>query len=237
MNAPVEYLYQTYEDVDMAIDEVCKERSIVLANYIYKAAVQKACDKIKIQEDIQQNVQNQFSDILNGESYKISINYKSRPDPFINVLQQMLLDSNYGYINSYMLFGEKYNPDDNLAVQKEYIRNELEIIRRQMESGMYFEIKNFWVNTQYQVKSIIMELLSSITLSNGQKLADKINNFEYSLFDDSLIQVFIPLNRGYTDWNTCQAVQRINQYFRPNDIDNKLVIDGDFLKKLFDVYN
>jgi hypothetical protein len=48
------------------------------------------------------------------------------------------------------------------------------------------------------------------------------------------LEVFVPLKKGFWDWNTVQAVWRINTEFRPEQIDLQWTVDGAFLKYIFE---
>jgi len=229
---PSQHLDQDIDQVYKAIDKECRKWAIDLSVYKYKAVVQAACEDIKTPEEIQE-VQKRFSEIMDGKNLNFAINYKGAPDPFIHVLQEILFNSGYGYINC-ILIGTRYNPDDSPESQRKYIKKELEILRDLIEKENFPEIEKLSVNSMYPIKSVVMELLCAITLSGGEKLADKIQTVESSSFKNGLIKVFIPLKRGYMDWDTAQTILRINHDLRPSE--NQWVIDRRFLEALFKVY-
>jgi hypothetical protein len=130
-----------------------------------------------------------------------------------------------------------FNPEDTAEKRKEYIKDELENIRDQLESEMYMEIDVLKINKKYNIKPMVEELLESITFFDGKKLKDKIKEITYEeLKNDALMEVSIPLKRGYMDWNTSQAVWRINQDLRPDEFIMQWTIDKDFLESLIEVY-
>lgn len=204
----------------------------------YKAAVQKACNEINMPETVQKKVQARFKKIIEGKSIDVSLNYDGEADPFITILQEMMIKSGYGGIESGILMGEFYNPDAASEELKEYISDELENLLDEIESKMYHEIKKLRVNKKYSIHSIIKKLLTTISFTDGAKLASKIKSVEYMEFDnDALMEVFIPLKRGYMDRYTEQAVWKINQDLRPDEFMTQCVIDRDFLEALLEAYS
>ena len=203
----------------------------------YKSIIQKICGKIKIPKKIQEKVQKRFKEIIDGINYNILIDYDCEKDPFIIVLQEIMLESGYGEINSGMFIGEYYDLYYSNVKRKKYIKDELETLRNQLESQMYLEIDNLKINKKYYIQRIVEKLLKEITFCNGLKLSEKIKSIECVNFNhDALMEVFIPLRRGYMDWNTSQAVWRINQDIRPNEYILEWTVDRYFLEALFEAY-
>jgi hypothetical protein len=235
-DAPVEYLYQDFKTVDMKIKEEAMKKNINIEDYIFHFIVQNICNIIyDYRVDIKQNIQELLLAIWNGKkNYEISVNYKDGPDHFINLLQEMIRKG-YEDINYYMLLGKNYNPDDSIEAQRQYIKDQLEILRDKF--SLIPKISSLHVNSKYPIKSIVMELLStSLSFSNGQKFADKIDLLESSSFSDGLIKVFFPRERGFIDWNTFQSVLRINQNLRPNEPSMQKTIDRVFMEDLIQNY-
>jgi hypothetical protein len=203
------------------------------------AAVRVACDAMKMPESVREKARARFTEIMHNKPYEISISYDGEKDPFIAALQEMLLKSGYGSIKSGMLIGEYYNPEAGTEERKQYIKNELESLRDQLESEMYLEIDILRVNGKYPAaKPMAEELLQTITFLDGRKLAEKFKSVEFSpLENDALLEVFIPLKRGYMDWNTSQAVWRVNQDLRPAEFMLQWTIDKDFLEALIEAYS
>jgi hypothetical protein len=80
-------------------------------------------------------------------------------------------------------------------------------------------------------------MLNAIQFFDGGSLADKIKAVESASFDnDAILEAVIPLRRGYMDWNTIQAVFRINQDLRPDEFWLHWSVDRDFLEFLFEGY-
>lgn len=204
----------------------------------HKAAVQKASEAMKMPEKVREQVNAKFEEIMGGKNYDISISYEGEKDPFIAVLQEMMLKSSYGEIKSGMLIGEYYNPEATPEERKEYIKGELETLRDQLESEMYLEIDILRVNEKYPIRPMLEELLTTVNFFNDHKITEKIRSVEFTAFEnDALMEVFIPLKRGYMDWNTSQAVWRINQDLRPDEFMLQWTIDRDFLDALVEAYS
>jgi len=222
------------------ISERSREIGIIKAvpEIDHNATVHKACDAMKMPEKVRAQVQNRFTEIMNGKTYDISISYEGEKDPFVAVLQEMLLKSGYGEIKAGMLIGEYYDPEAEAEERKEYIKGELETLRDQLESEMYPEIDILQVNDKYPIRPMVEELLTTVAFFDGHKLNEKIKSIEFTTFaNDALMEVFIPLKRGYMDWNTSQAVWRINQDLRPDEFMLQWTVDKDFLEALIEAYS
>jgi len=198
------------------------------------SVVNKVCNTMKMTKAEQEKALAKFTEIMNGKQYDIAVSYEGEKDPFIMVLQEMMLESGYGEIEAGMLIGEYYNPEADIESRRQYITEELEAICDRIESEMYLEIDVLRVNDKYKkIKPMVDKLLHTITFYNGRKLASKINLVKYMpLDDDAMFEIFIPLMRGYMDWNTSQAVWRINQDLRPDEFMVQWTVDKDFLEAL-----
>ena len=199
--------------------------------------VTQACQAMKMPDKVIEKVQEKIAKIIAGEPYDISISYEGEKDPFIAVVQELMLKSNYGDIAAGMLVGELYNAEDTPEKRKQFIKDELENIRDQLESEMYLEIETLKVNSVYNAKPMVEELLDTITFFDSKKLREKIHTVSYgSLATGALFEVTIPLKRGYMDWNTSQAVWRINQDIRPDEFIMQWTIDKEFIESLVEAY-
>ena len=222
------------------IVERAKEINVIkiLPAVDHAETVRKSCEAMKMPEKIREKVQEKFKEIIGGKNYDISISYEGEKDPFIAVLQEMLLKSGYGDIKSGMLIGEYYNPEATPEERKEYIKGELETLRDQLESEMYMEIDILRVNEKYPIRPMVEELLTTVAFFDGHKIAEKIKSVEFTTFNnEALMEIFIPLKRGYMDWNTSQAVWRINQDLRPDEFMLQWTVDKDFLEALIETYS
>lgn len=200
-------------------------------------AVRMACATMKMPDKIVEKVNEKIKKIISGEPYDISISYEGEKDPFIAVIQEMMLKSNYGDIRAGMTVGELYSSDDTPEKRKQFIKEELENIRDQLESEMYLEIDLLKVNDTHNVKPMVEELLDTVVFFDSKKLREKIKAVQYlPLSSGALFEVMIPLKRGYMDWNTSQAVWRINQDIRPDEFIMQWTIDKEFIEALIETY-
>ena len=134
-------------------------------------------------------------------------------------LQELIIDDYYD---------SKATPEE----YKYFIRYELENLCNQLEAKFYFEIDILRINKNSPFLLMIKELLSKTMLYSGTKLTEKIKSIEYSDINASIMEIIIPLKMGYMDWNTAQAVWRINQDLRPGVEILELTIDKLFLEVL-----
>ncbi len=223
-----EYIYFKYKECG-----ILKERITVE----YTKAVELATSRMKMPDKVAAKVKDQFKDIMAGKNYDISISYEGKPDPFLATIQEMMLKSNYGDINAGMALGELYEADEPIEKRKEYIKNELEGIRDQIESEMYLEVESLKVNKKYNARPMVEELIETVTLLDNHKLKEKIQAILFEeLKSDALMEVFVPLKRGFMDWNTSQAVWRINQDIRPDEFTMQWTIDQEFIEALVNSY-
>jgi hypothetical protein len=227
-NSLREFIYEKYKEIGVLQEPKAVD---------YKVAVTQACEAMKMPEKVKQTVQERFEKISKGENYDISISYEGEKDPFIATIQEMMLKSGYGDIKAGMLMGEYADPEDTTEKKKDYVKNELENIRDQLESEMYMDVEQLKVNNKFNAKPMVEELLEKTTFFDGKRLKEKIKEVDYAdLNSDALFEVFVPLKRGYMDWNTSQAVWRINQDIRPDEFIMQWTIDKDFLEALIQSY-
>jgi len=225
-----------YKTLHEYIMERAKEIGIVKmpAKININAAVVKICEKLRLPQTARINALAMFIKIAYGKPYEISINYEGNEDSFIMVLQEMMLESGCGGIESGMFLGEYYDFKDSEEYRRWCIRYDLESLRDQIEKKMFFEINTLRVNNKFpEAKPMVRELLHSVTFLNGYKLADKIRAVDFApLNSDALFEVFIPLKRGYMDWNTSQAIRRINQNLRPDDYIFQWTVDEEIMEEI-----
>lgn len=228
-NSLREYIYQRYKEMG-----VLQERKKV----DYRQAVINACEKMKMPEKVKNKVEQQFKEIVeSNKNYDISISYEGKPDPFLATVQEIMLKTGLGDINAGMILGELYDTDEPIEKRKEYIKNELEGIRDQIESEMYMEVEILKVNKKHNIKPMVEELIGAIDFLSGGKLKEKIKEIRFEdIKNEALFEVFVPLKRGFMDWNTSQAVWRINQDLRPEEFTMQWTIDREFIEALVEEY-
>jgi len=210
----------------------------ILPEIKYKDAVNKACNEMELSKTARKKAQAKFKKIFEGESIDVTIDYYGNPDPFIAVLQEMMIKSGYGDIEKSILIGEFYEPFETTKELKEYIAEELENLRKEIEAGMHHEIIKLSVNNKYSISSLVDELLAEIKFLNGESMASIIKFVEYTeeIENDALMEVFIPIKRGFFDYNTMGAIYRINEDLRPHIFMEQGCIDRLFLEELIEVY-
>ncbi|MFA5928579.1 MAG: hypothetical protein WC838_04700 [Candidatus Margulisiibacteriota bacterium] len=203
-----------------------------------------------------------FKDILGGKARKVSINYNGEPDMSLMVLQEMLVRSGVGSVLDGMPFEVtkasfsvndlqqrekviKMNLQDKVDVptseldkQNEAVLLEnLKKIRDYFDKNMIQRIKTLKLNLRYGSEEKLRELAETLKLVSGTSLAARIADIE-PLYTSSnrIFEVFLPLERGYLDWNTAQAIWRINQQLRPGDKANEWTLDKAVLEKIIKGY-
>jgi hypothetical protein len=192
---------------------------------------------LKMPDTIEKKVAAQMEKILDGDSIDIAINYEGKPDPFWAVFQELLLRSGYGNIRSGMAVGENISSNDTPEEKKKHTLEALESIRDQIESEMYLEVKLLRVNSRYIDEDTFEGVLGEVKFYDGKELKEKLQSVQYiEIKTNSIFEVYIPLKRGYVDWNTSQAIWRINQEIRPEDYLKQWTIDAEFLKSVLEVF-
>ncbi|MBU0579845.1 MAG: hypothetical protein KKA19_01600, partial [Candidatus Margulisbacteria bacterium] len=192
---------------------------------------------LKIPADLQKKVIKRFNNILEGEAVDIAISYEGKPDPFWAVFQEMLIRSGYGNIRSGMAMGENISPEDSMEEKNKKVKEALENIRDQIESEMYLEVKLLRVNSVYFTEKEFDGILQQLKFYDETNLKDRIASIQYiEIKGNRSMEVYIPLKRGYIDWNTSQAIWRINQELRPEDYLKQWSIDKIFLEALYEAY-
>jgi len=203
--------------------------------------IHKACTALEITLNKEKRVLDKFEEIARGKNYNVLSGFNGKKQ-FYNVLQEMLIKSEYGNIQAGTEIGDYYCLDDSEYERKKYIRDELEDICLQIESCMRHPMMyTLYVNIRYPIRHIVEECLNSIKFNDGMTLAQKVKSIEYTVFEtDSLelMRVSVPTYYGnLNDWNTSQAVWRINQDLRPDDFFKQWTIDRYFMEELFEKYN
>jgi len=210
----------------------------VLPNIDEYKAVKKACEALNLPASVQKKVRSEVKRIIDGKTIVASIteNFDGDADPFLTVLQEMMINSGYGGIESPILLGEFYEPYATSEEIKEYIKSELENLRDKIEGGMLDEITK--LNVSYQIRYFVDELLAQVKFSNEESLSSKVKAIEYNMEteNDAFMEVFVPIKRGFMDSNTALAVSQINQNIRPNEWEQWLIIDRFFLYELIEAY-
>lgn len=224
----LEYIYARYREIG-----ILKERPVIE----YIPIVEELSTSLDMKEEERLLVYGRFQEIMeNSVEYDISISYEGEPDPFITIIQEIMLKTGLGDLMAGLDLGELYDPEEPIEQRIKYIKDELEGIRNRIESEMYLDIELLQINNQYGITSFIEDCLENIWFLDNTLLKDKIKNVESVDFEDMpVMRAYISLKKGYMDWNTAQAVWRINQELRPEEFITLWTIDRDFLECLFEI--
>ncbi|MFC1478268.1 hypothetical protein ACFL57_02280 [Candidatus Margulisiibacteriota bacterium] len=227
-----------------------------------KEAVNMAMEETYIPYSQKEAVQNWFKNILNGKSVEVSINYNDEPDPPLMVLQEMMVRSGVGNVMDGMfldvqktLFSVKelqqhekiieMKIKDKVAVplseqdkqKKADLVEQINKLKEYIEQRSILRIKNLKINIQYGTEDDVREIVNSVTLDSGAALADKIYSYEEATLNSKRVfEVYLPLERGYFDWNTVQAIWRINKQLRPLDNNKEWLLDKEVLETIIKGY-
>ncbi|MFC1518067.1 hypothetical protein ACFL5G_05895 [Candidatus Margulisiibacteriota bacterium] len=193
---------------------------------------------IKLPMNLTKKVFDRYNQIISGQdSMDIAISYEGKPDPFWVIFQELLIRSGLGNIRSGMALGENINMKDSLEEKKKKSKEALENIRDQIESEMYLDVKLLRVNAEYLEQKIFDEVLGQVKFFDDSPLKEKINSVQFIGFKTKrIMEAYISLKRGFVDWNTSQAIWRINQEIRSDDYLKQWTIDAELLKTVFDAY-
>jgi len=117
------------------------------------------------------------------------------------------------------------------------LRDQLIKLKDRLDNREFLRIKNLKFNLRFGDESRVKEIAESIPLASGLSLAHKIQGYEATMLPPQRVfEVFVPLERGYFDWNTVQAIWRINQSIRPTDHKNEWTLDRVVLEKIIKGY-
>jgi hypothetical protein len=173
-----------------------------------------------------------WMDILEGTPLDLIVSYESERDPFLELLQDLLLKTGLGSIGQPIEAGECFPATGTEAERSSFIVEELENLRDQIESEMYLVIGLLEVNERLD-RILTEEALGEVRFSDGSPLADKIKEVRYAASpSDSLYRIHVPLYPGMMDWATSQAVWRANAEIRPDEFIMQWTIDELFLEVL-----
>ncbi|MFH1429801.1 MAG: hypothetical protein ABIH39_08695, partial [Candidatus Margulisiibacteriota bacterium] len=225
-------------------------------------AVNMAIDETYIPYSSQDDVKGWFKAILDGKALIIAIDYPTEPVPALMVLQEMLVRGGVGNIMDGMflevhktMFSVKalqqhekiieMKIKDKTAVplteqdkqKKADLVDQINKLKNYIDERSILRIKNLKVNIHYGTEDDVRHIASTTILDDGFTLADKIYSYEEaSLPSKRVFEVYLPLERGYFDWNTVQAVWRINQQLRPLDNNKEWLLDKTVLEAIIKGY-
>lgn len=183
----------------------------------------------------QKSVKSQFEDILSGKAnYDYNICYDNEPDPFIILIQYLLIDTGLGDID----LPERImisNESDESLYQQDDIKSELESLCEYIDEGIFPEFIS-WLRINRLYYEDVKQLLKKIFLSGGDPLSTKIKKITKENFEGEslLYELYMDTRIGYMDWKTGQAILRINFDLRPFEFLTYYTIDNIFLEYLLD---
>jgi hypothetical protein len=129
---------------------------------------------------------------------------------------------------------------ENLNLQQKISKNELQqyfaSISKHLNDNDFNEIALLKVNENLiESPEDFNRLLDKVVLKDGSLLKNKIRKVSVvAMAQPHLMELFVPLKKGRWDWNTVQAVWRINTDIRPEQVDKQWVVDQEFLQKVFE---
>lgn len=170
--------------------------------------------------------------ILGGTPLDLIVSYEGGRDPFLELLQDLLLKTGMGSLGRPTEAGECFPATGTEAERSSFIVEELESVRDQIESEMYLGIDLLEVNERLD-RDLTEKALAELSFSDGSPLAGRIKEVRYAASPgDSLYRIHVPLYPGMMDWATSQAVWRANTEIRPDEFIMQWTIDGLFLEAL-----
>jgi len=191
-------------------------------------------EELKIPENVRESVANKLKMLKDGkEKLEVAINYDSKPNALIAVIQKLMLMSDYGEIKSGMSLGEDLSEDLTEAQKIQELHKMIAGIKKQISEKMYEKIALIKFNTDYLSEETYQKEFSSIASKGSFDLTPLVKEMKFlPFFEDHMMEVFIPLKKGLWDWNTVQAVWRINQDLRPDESDKQWTVDQTLVEEL-----
>jgi hypothetical protein len=191
---------------------------------------------LKFSDEIKSKVLQKLNAIKNNkEKVDVAINYDAKPHPFIALIQKMMVDSDCGEIKSGMSLGENLSEELPEAQKIQELHKLIAGVKKQISEKMYEKIALIKFNTDYLTEEIYEKEYAGVATGGSFNLESLVKEKKYlPFFENHMMEVFLPLNKGLWDWNTVQAVWRINQDFRPENEEKQWVIDAEFIKRLLE---
>ncbi len=136
-----------------------------------------------------------------------------------------------------MKLGTSIAMDDSVSARKISFNNEVNTMTRLIRDNVFTSIKILKINKRYANGPWARSFLKKMTLYDGKPFISKIGKVSLEDFKPThIFEVFFPLRRGYWDWNTAQAIMRINKQLRPYAFDGQDRIDRFFLEAMAEEY-
>lgn len=167
------------------------------------------------------------------EKLEVAINYDAKPSALIAVIQKLMLMSDYGDIKSGMSLGEDLSEDLAEPQKIQELHKLIAGVKKQISEKMYEKISLIKFNTDYLSEEVFKKEFAAIATKGTFDLTPLVKETKYlPFFEEHMMEVFIPLKKGVWDWNTVQAVWRINQDLRPDESEKQWTIDRVLVEEL-----
>ncbi|MFA5928519.1 MAG: hypothetical protein WC838_04390 [Candidatus Margulisiibacteriota bacterium] len=228
-------------------------------------AVQMAIEETFLPYTQRADVERTIEDILDHcLEQKIAVSTSADlPNPFVTVLQEMLVRGQAGRINDGMAF-EDLSPNPSppslrkafggqrgedgsvipaqagiqvVGVRGKLLKDKILEIKKHFDDGTFQQINELRVNSAYADELTVETILGETILADGVPLSDRIGHVELQAFSENkVMEVFLPISWGYWDWNTVQAIWRINQKIRPYETEKAFILDKLVLQQIVTAY-
>lgn len=191
-------------------------------------------EELKIPENVIESVDGKLKMLKEGkEKLEVAINYDAKPSALIAVIQKLMLMSDYGDIKSGMSLGEDLSEDLAEPQKIQELHKLIAGVKKQISEKMYEKISLIKFNTDYLSEEVFKKEFATIATKGTFDLTPLVKETKYlPFFEEHMMEVFIPLKKGVWDWNTVQAVWRINQDLRPDESEKQWTIDRVLVEEL-----
>jgi len=192
-------------------------------------------DELKVAEELRPKVLSRVESLKEGkDKIEVAINYEAKPNLFIAVIQKLMLMCDYGEIKSGMSLGENLSEDLPEAQKIGELHKLVAGVKKQISEKMYEKIALIKFNTDYLSEEIYQNEFKAVAPKGSFDLTPLVKEMKYlPFFEEHMLEVFIPLKKGVWDWNTVQAVWRINQDLEKAESE-QWTIDSHFMKALLE---
>jgi hypothetical protein len=192
-------------------------------------------EELKIPVEMGQKIKARVQDLRKGQKLDVAINYEAKPSAFIAFIQKLMLMSDYGEIRSGMSLGEDLSEEMSQAEKITEFKKIIAGIKKQISEKMFDKISILKMNTDYLPQEVYESEYKTLATGGSFDLDPLVKEKKFlPFFEEHMVEVFIPLKKGVYDWNTVQAVWRINQDLRPDVQEKQWIIDGLFIDELID---
>ncbi|MFC1483412.1 hypothetical protein ACFL56_04040, partial [Candidatus Margulisiibacteriota bacterium] len=192
-----------------------------------------------LDDDEQNNsIQNIIDIIENNKEEKVGIDYNRNISSFWTILQRLLRTSPQGKLLDGFSLSPSQNIENMIKTEKEKTVEEfLNKIAQYIKKGSIQYIELLKVNNSACSEEKFNEIIKKVDTKNDSKLQEHIFETDfYYLPQNRIFEIYVPLEYGKCDWNTAQAIWRINHHLRPHAKNKEWIIDKLLLTTLIDEY-